>query len=133
MPEVVTLEFTIPSELGNSEEIIAELRQRVEAIERATKLERAGARVLGTRMILKQSWQASPPPNDGKEDRNSIRPRFAGRRDALGEALNSFREFLRSYRDARVLWLEGKACVFPAGTYWMARFTPASKAGATAN
>jgi len=42
MPAEATLEFTIPPELGKREDVIIELRERVEAIERATKASRAG-------------------------------------------------------------------------------------------
>ncbi len=126
MPATADLEFQIPTELGNADEIVAELRERVEAIERTTKIQRAGARVLGIQKILKEDWRLSPPLKHEAE--KTIRPRFAGRRSVLVEATIAFREFLMCYREARALWLAGKSCVFPAGTYWMARFTPAVNA-----
>lgn len=132
MPAEVTLEFTIPSELGERDDVVAELRERVETIERATKVGRAGARVFGVRNVLAQDWRNSTrrPSRDTQPTRTArpIRPRFAGRREVRVEALIQFRDFLRSYRNARESWLAGRACVFPTGTYWMARFTPAMNA-----
>lgn len=128
MPAEATLEFTIPPELGKREDVIIELRERVEAIERATKASRAGARVLGVRSVLAEDWRQctrqAEKPGGAVNRMPSIRPRFAGQREVRTEALIQFRDFLASYREARERWLAGRACVFPTGTYWMAKFTP---------
>jgi hypothetical protein len=129
LPAEVILEFKIPAELGDRDEILAELRERVETIERDCKVKRRGGRVLGVRAILQQGWKFSPATKTTeKSNRPKILPRFAGLSQSRHEAMESFREFLASYREARSLWLAGQSCVFPHGTYWMAHFTPATRA-----
>ncbi len=131
LPAEVVLEFKIPAELGDREEILEELRNRVETIERETKAKRAGAKVLGVRAILQQQWHHFPASHRArvaKTGKPKIRPRFAGLIENRKEATQSFEDFLAGYRDARALWLAGKSCVFPHGTYWMAHFTPATRA-----
>src|ERR1700704_2468761 len=57
LPEDVELRLTIPPELGPEAEVLAELRERVEAIEVAHDAERrrTSSRVLGRRAVLEQS------------------------------------------------------------------------------
>lgn len=138
LPKEITLNFTIPTKLGNREAILEELQQRVEIVERETKLARKGAPVVGIRNVCKMDWRYTPgqPVNasrktanarDGKKpgaSKSEIRPRFAGLPPARREAIRSFLDFLASYRAARSHWMSGLSCVFPAGTYWMKRFTP---------
>src|SRR5262245_57185836 len=121
MPDEVTLRLTIPPELGPAEDVIAEVRVGVEAIERqcAEERTRTGARVLGRRSILNQSWRDSP---SSLEPRRNLRPRFAGGLVARVLALLSYRAFLDDYRAARSRWLAGRTVSFPPGTYWLARF-----------
>jgi putative transposase len=121
MPEEVTLEMTIPPELGDANGLIAEVRAGVEAVEREVRARRlqTGKRVLGPRQILKQSWKSSP---SSRESRRTPRPRFAGATAVRVPALLAFREFLSSYRDARKDWLAGADVQFPRGTYWLRRF-----------
>ena len=121
MPEQVTLTLKIPPELGDENDVLAELRERVEAVERdvASERHRTGARVLGRRRVLEQSWRDSPT---SIEPRRNLRPRFAARDPAARiEALLGYREFLAAYRDARTLWLTGVRSPFPKGTYWLRR------------
>jgi hypothetical protein len=121
MPEEIELRLTIPPELGKPEEVIAEVRTGVEEYERkaAEERRRTGARVLGRRGVLEQSWKASPatprPPC-------TLRPRFAGHGDARIRALLEYGEFLAAYREARRRWLAKERAKFPPGTYWLARF-----------
>ncbi len=122
-PDELTLTFAIPPELGNAEEVIAELKTRVAALEEDTIRirRRSGARVLGRRAVLDQKWSTSPTTI---EARRTLRPRFAGGRDARNKALGEYRVFLDTYRNAFEQWRSGKSCMFPPGTYWLARFTP---------
>ena len=78
MPEEVTLELTIPPELGDRETLLAEVRRRVAIVEAEEALRRArtGKRVLGRYAILRQSWRDSPR---GREPRRNLRPTFAAR------------------------------------------------------
>ncbi len=124
MPEEVELELVIPPELGETDEVIAELRARVERVEREVleHRQRTGRSILGRSRIRKQSWRDSPssikPPR-------TIRPRFAGRKETRIAALQAFREFLVSYREARQAWRAGnESALFPKGTYWLAQFGP---------
>jgi hypothetical protein len=54
--------LTFPPELGDATAVRRELRERVTAIEEAAAAERrrTGARVLGRRGVLRQSWRSSP-------------------------------------------------------------------------
>ncbi len=122
MPETVTLSLVIPPELGDSDAIRRELRERVAAGELRLAAERtqAGRRVLGRRGILKRSWRDFPAT---EAPRRGLRPRFAARsRAVLEAAIQRYHEFLCAYRQARRAWLEGEAPHFPAGTYWLQRF-----------
>jgi putative transposase len=122
-PDELDLTFTIPPELGDIEEVLAELDTRVAALEAEARRRRnaANKKVLGTAGILKQRWNAS---STSVEAPRVLRPRYAGRRDTRIEALQEFRSFLVAYREARLCWIAGKSCLFPAGTYWIARHTP---------
>jgi hypothetical protein len=123
MPAEAKLSFVIPAELGDADEVIAELRDRVSEVERSAREERArsGRAVVGRRRILEQSWRNCP---SSVEPRRNLRPRFAGRTGVRVAALRAFREFLAVYRDARRAWLAGTPAKFPPGTYWLARFAP---------
>jgi REP element-mobilizing transposase RayT len=127
MPDAVTLELVIPPELGPADAVIAELRARVTEVELAMIEHRAktGARIVGKRRVLAQSWRASPT---SIEPRRNLRPRFAGATAVRVPAIVAFREFLAAYSDARKCWIAGARTVFPAGTYWLARFAPVSVA-----
>jgi putative transposase len=122
MPASVTLNLAFPPELGDSQQLLAELREQVTAVEKATAAERmrTGADVVGRRMILRQSWRDSPT---SREVRRNLRPTIAARSQwSRVEALQRNREFLAAYRDARVRWIAGDAIPFPIGTYWLRRF-----------
>jgi REP element-mobilizing transposase RayT len=123
MPETVTLTLVIPPELGDADAVIAELRDRVEQVEREVRERRAttGATILGRRRVLEQSWRSSPT---SVEPRRNLRPRFAGNAGSRVEALVGYKEFLATYRYARLSWQRGAAALFPRGTYWLARFAP---------
>jgi len=125
-PEELSLTFTIPAVLGDRDEVLAELKQRVEAYEADALRTRQkdGRRILGRKQVLQQKWTASPT-SPAKE--RVLRPRFAGRRDARMEALRSYVDFLESYRAAREVWLQHGHATFPAGTYWLAHFTPLAR------
>jgi len=62
MPAAVTLQLVLPPELGDPEQLRAELRQQVAAAEVAAAAVRrhTGAGVLRRRAILRQSWRDSP-------------------------------------------------------------------------
>jgi len=122
MPAAVILNLALPSELGEPQQLLAELRERVAAAETAAAAERmqTGAGVLGRRMILRQSWRDSPT---SRVPRRNLRPRFAASNPwARLEALQRHREFLTAYREARACWIDGDAIPFPRGTYWLRRF-----------
>ena len=122
MPAAVTLTLALPPELGDPQPLLDELRGQVAATEAATAAERmrTGARVLGRRTILRQSWRACPA---SLEPRRTLRPRIAARNQwARLEALHRNREFLAAYREARARWLGGAQVPFPVGTYWLRRF-----------
>jgi hypothetical protein len=121
-PEAVTLQLVLPAELGDPKPLRDELHRQVGAEEAAVAAERrrTGARILGRRTILRQSWRASPTSH---EPRRHLRPRIAARNQwARMEALLRNREFLAAYREARGRWIAGEPIRFPVGTYWLRRF-----------
>lgn len=130
MPEKVELEFVIPPELGGEDEVIRELRERVAQVEQEVleTRKRTGRSILGRRRVLEQSWRDSP---SSIAPRRNLRPRFAGRKESRIAALQAFREFLSSYREARRSWLAGEPTTFPIGTYWLARIAPVTVAEKT--
>ncbi len=67
MPAAVTLHLALPHELGDPEQLLAELRERVAAAEAALAAERmrTGGRVLGRRMILRLSPTSAFTPPSG--------------------------------------------------------------------
>ena len=62
MPAAVTLTLALPPELGDPALLLAALRGQVAATEAVVAAERirTGARVVGRRTILRQSWRACP-------------------------------------------------------------------------
>jgi len=123
MPNEVSLTLVVPPELGDPDAVIAELKSRVEEVERKTLEHRAqtGAKIVGRRGILEQSWRSSP---SSSEPRRNLRPRFAGATEIRVQALIAYKEFLATYREARAFWKRDGHALFPHGTYWLARFTP---------
>lgn len=122
MPEAVEMQLTIPPELGSETEVLAELRERVQAVEAAHEEDRrrTGGRVLGRRAVLRQSWRAYP---SSVEPRRTLRPQVATRSKwARIEALLRNRVFIQDYMRARAAWLDGVLVTFPPGTYWLRRF-----------
>jgi putative transposase len=121
MPDEVTLDLVIPPELDDPAAVVREVREGVEAVEERVRTERmaTGARVIGRRRILEQSWKDCPTSFEPRRER---RPRFAGAPEVRIPALVSYRSFLWAYRNARDLWVRGFAAVFPPGTYWLTRF-----------
>ena len=122
MPEQVGMRLTIPPELGPEAEVLAELRERVRAVEAEHEAERrrSGRRVLGRRAVLQQSWRGYP---SSVEPRRNLRPRVASRSQwARIEALLRNRAFIQDYARARDAWREGNPVAFPVGTYWLRRF-----------
>ena len=119
MPDEVTLHLTIPPELGDRDEILAELRRRVAAVEQECARQRAqaGQKVLGRNAVLRQSWRESPT---SREPRRNRRPLFAARSLwARLEAIRRNRDFVDAHRKARLaLLLPDQSVPFPPGTYW---------------
>jgi REP element-mobilizing transposase RayT len=122
MPDEVEMRLTIPPALGPEAELLAELRERVQAVEAEYEAERqrTGRRVLGRRAVLQQSCRAYPST---AEPRRNLRPQVAGRSKwSRIEALLCNRAFIKDYARAREAWREGSQVVFPLGTYWLRRF-----------
>jgi hypothetical protein len=128
MPDEVEMRFAIPPELGSEVEVLAELRQRVHAVEAEHEAERrrTGRQVLGRRAVLQQSYRAYP---SSVEPRRNLRPQVAGRSKwSRIEALLRNRAFIEEYARARESWGEGSRVAFPLGTYWLRRFANAGTA-----
>ena len=123
MPDEVELEFVIPEVLGPRDEVIAELRERVERVEQAMLRHRneTGRTILGRARALRQTPSASPTSAAPVRE---IRPRFAGHISTRIPALIAYRAFLEAHRKARAQWLATGSALFPAGTYYLARVAP---------
>jgi hypothetical protein len=122
MPAEVTLQLTIPAELGDPAYFLGAVRDGVAAVEAEQQAlrSRTGRGVLGRRRVLRQSWRDSPT---SREPRRTLNPRVAARSKWHRiEALQRKRAFVADYRAARVAWLAGLPAVFPPGTYWLRRF-----------
>jgi len=122
MPEAVEMQLAIPPELGPAADVLAELRDRVQAVEaaRAAERQRTGGRVCGRRAVLAQSWRSQPTTH---EPRRKLRPRVAAQSKwARIEAVLRNRAFVAAYTTARVAWRDGIPALFPPGTYWLGRF-----------
>ena len=122
MPESLVLHLTIPRELGDRDEVVRELRERIAVAEDdlARLRSETGSRVLGRRAVLRQHWGANP---SSKEPRRGLRPRVAGGNQWMRmETLRRNQAFVAAYRAAREIWLAGLGAVFPPGTYWLRRF-----------
>jgi hypothetical protein len=122
MPKAVEMRLTIPPELGSVVEVLAELRERVRAVEAELIADRrrTGRRVCGRRGVLAQSWRSQPASH---EPRRNLRPRVATRSKwARIEALLRNRAFIVAYTSARAQWRDGIPVMFPPGTYWLRRF-----------
>ncbi len=122
MPDEISLELTIPSELGERAAIIAAIQARVAAVEdeQARKRAENGTKVLGRYAVLRQSWRDSPR---SREPRRGLRPTIAARNLwARLEAIQRKREFAAAYRKARRALLAGIPVAFPYGTYWLRHF-----------
>ncbi|MGE0872640.1 MAG: transposase, partial [Kofleriaceae bacterium] len=119
MPEEVEYSPTIPPELGDPDEIIAELRRRIAAVEEECARKRTRP-VLGRDRVLRQSWRDAPK---SREERRTMSPRVASRNvDRRIGALTECDMWLDEYQVARSLFVAGLPAVFPPGTYWLARF-----------
>jgi len=125
MPAKATLRFSVPPELGNTDEVLAHVREGIARVEREESQRRqvTGERILGRRGVLRQSWRDSP---SSREPRRNLRPRIAARSKWYRlEAIRRSKEFLAAYRDARARWIRNEPAVFPPGTYWLAHFAGA--------
>jgi putative transposase len=128
MPETATLEFARPPgfEDLSPPAFAALVLERVRAVEEAAAAERrrTGASVFGRRAVLDQKPTDRP---DSREPRREMNPRVAARSKwSRIEALMRNRAFRDAYAAAREAFASGvRDVVFPAGTYWLRRFTRA--------
>jgi hypothetical protein len=106
----------VPSGFGAAEAF----REVVEAglAAREAEVEAEGGRYLGAKRVLRQSPHERPRKVD---QRRALNPKVAAKDKGLRiELIRRLKAFLEAYRDALLVWREGKAApVFPAGTYLM--------------
>ncbi len=129
MPETVTLSFARPEGFADlsAQEFAALVEERVREVEKvfASQRRRTGVGVLGAKAVAAQRPTDSP---SSRRQRREIVPRVAARsRWSRIEALLCNRAFRDAYAAARAAFAEGiRDIVFPAGTYWLRRFTRAA-------
>jgi putative transposase len=124
MPPVARLTFARPPgfECDSLGDFSKRLLQGIGAVESKAAAERrqSGRRVLGVKGVLAQDWHARPRSS---ELRMAPHPRVAAKNKwARVEALVRNKGFIELYASARKLMLQGIEVLFPAGTYWLARF-----------
>ena len=128
MPEIVSLSFARPHGFKDltAKAFGARVLERVRLLEETAAAERrrTGARVLGRRAVLDQKWTDRP---GSREPRRQLNPRVAARSKwSRIEALLRNRAFKDAYAAARGAYAAGiRNIIFPAGTYWLRRFTQA--------
>ena len=128
MPEVVSLSFARPEGFGHlsATEYAAMMLERIRAAEElaATERRRTGTTILGRKNVLAQRWSDRPHT---REARRNLSPRVAARSKwSRIEALLRNRAFRDAYSAARESFAAGiRDVIFPAGTYWLRRFTRA--------
>ena len=128
MPDTVSLSFARPPGFDelSPRAFAALVLERVRGVEETAAAERArtGARVFGRRAVLDQKPTDRP---GSREPRREMNPRVAARSKwSRIEALMRNRAFRAAYAAARAAFATGlRDVVFPAGTYWLRRFTRA--------
>ncbi len=128
MPEVVSLSFARPEgfEHLSTAAFTAMVMDRVRSAEQAAAAEmrRTGTSVLGRKHVLLQRWSDRP---GSREPRRQLNPGVAARSKwSRVEALLRNRAFRDAYAAARASFAAGiRDVIFPAGTYWLRRFTQA--------
>ena len=126
MPQTARLVFHRPQGLdaSSAKAFTALVLERIRAIEDqvASQRGRTGARILGRKGVLSQKWSDRP---GSREPRRQLNPRVAARSKwSRIEALLRNRAFRDAYASARDALTAGfRDVIFPAGTYWLRRFT----------
>lgn len=126
MPESASLAFARPPGFEGLDEtswrnlVQKRVADKEENLGRRHK--KAGRRIMGVRRVLKQPWSSRPKSS---EPRRNLSPRLAAKNKWRRiEALFQNRAFLKAYAVARSALKAGSSgVVFPAGTYWLSRFT----------
>ena len=122
MPETVIHKLAIPRRYGDPRWIRERVREGIKKVEAecAEKRRRAKKRVLGAAGVRAQDWRSCP---NSRRQRGGIRPRFASKwLWRRFELTDRHKKFQKAYREAYRAWRAGEPAVFPAGTYWLARF-----------
>jgi len=128
MPDVVSLHFAQPEGFGHlsAAEYAAMVLERVCAGEELAAAARrhTGAAILGRKNVLLQRWSDRP---GNREPRRRLKPPVSARSKwSRIETLLRNRAFRDAYAAARANFAAGiRDVVFPAGTYWLRRFTRA--------
>ncbi len=128
MPETISLRLSRPRgfEHLSDRELAASILERIRYVEEVVAIERMrhGRIVVGRRAVLAQRWNDRP---GNREPKRGMNPRVAARSKwARIEALARNRIFRDAYAAARACFARGVSGIpFPAGTYWLRRFTNA--------
>ena len=124
MPSSLTLRCMPPPGIALSRRDFATAVRsgiRVAETDAAAERRRTGGRVLGRDAILRQSPTDRPAP---KPAERTLDPQVAARDKGMRiEALVRLKEFRRAYADSRTSWLQGDEVLFPAGTWWLRKFS----------
>jgi REP element-mobilizing transposase RayT len=128
MPDIVSLNLSRPQGFKDLTDtaFAALILDRVRTVEdtAAAERRRSGAQVMGLSAVLHQKWSARPTT---REPRRQLDPRVAARSKwSRIEALLRNHAFRDAYVGARLAFSAGiRDVIFPAGTYWLRRFTQA--------
>jgi putative transposase len=134
MPESISLRMRRPpgfEELSETD-FRAAILERIACVERevAAERHRTGRTVVGRKNVLAQSPTDRPPT---REPRRELSPRIAAANKWRRlEAVLRNRAFRDAYAAARAAFIAGvRDVLFPAGTYWLRRFSSVDCAAAT--
>jgi len=119
-----SVRYTVPPALRDRDPLVlrASIDDAVAERERELRAEvrRTGKTFLGAERVLEQSSFDFPKSAHRK---GKLSPTFAaGSAEGQRRARKMLRHFRAAYREALGIWRRGIACIFPAGTYWLARF-----------
>lgn len=128
MPASVSLPLHLPAALGRMSrvEFVKQLRQRIDQaeIKASDARKESGGRILGRSAVRRQHWNDNPRSHAPKR---GIGPRVACKNTWRRiEALARNKLWLEAYQRARNAFLQGVATTFPAGTFWLCRYSGVS-------
>ena len=131
-----SLTFSMPpmlKELYDEDDVVSLIKSQIRAIEKAatSELKAKGHSFLGLEAILKTKHTGRPKTKrGGKPGSRTVPTLKTVSKKAMVHAIDELKAFRQDYAEALRDWRAGRDAVFPAGTWWMARFAGVKVAAA---